>query len=228
MRVLHGIRANPVVATCYPQQAAVVHPVQQLGAGPAVAAKPVSRPAVGKLGVHFARVHYATIAHELEHRFGLPPPCSIPLTPREWASVLGEVTASDDVRLDSYSLGGPLEELEARLRALIRRKHQTTTTELSLGDLRFDTVGRCATLNHQPLPLSAREMNVMELLLINSGHVISKAKLIDHLCGWQDDVTDNAIEVYISRLRRKLEPSPSVSLRTIRGIGYMLESTGVT
>ncbi|MCA9788885.1 MAG: response regulator transcription factor [Cyanobacteria bacterium HKST-UBA03] len=121
-----------------------------------------------------------------------------------------------------------LEELEARLRALIRRKHQTTTTELSLGDLRFDTVGRCATLNHQPLPLSAREMNVMELLLINSGHVISKAKLIDHLCGWQDDVTDNAIEVYISRLRRKLEPSPSVSLRTIRGIGYMLESTGVT
>ena len=121
-----------------------------------------------------------------------------------------------------------LEELEARLRALIRRKHQTTTTELSLGDLRFDTVGRCATLNHQPLPLSAREMNVMELLLINSGHVISKAKLIDHLCGWQDDVTDNAIEVYMSRLRRKLEPSPSVSLRTIRGIGYMLESTGVT
>ena len=83
MRVLHGIRANPVVATCYPQQAAVVHPVQQLGAGPAVAAKPVSRPAVGKLGVHFARVCYATIAHELEHRFGLPPPCSIPLTPRD-------------------------------------------------------------------------------------------------------------------------------------------------
>jgi two-component system OmpR family response regulator len=115
-----------------------------------------------------------------------------------------------------------LKELEARIRALIRRKRFSTETKLKLGALRFDTNGRRAYLHDQVLELSAREMDVLELLLSHSGKVVSKGRFIDHLCGWREEVTENAIEVYISRLRRKLEES-GLSIKAIRGIGYILE-----
>lgn len=117
-----------------------------------------------------------------------------------------------------------LQELEARIRALIRRKNFSTETELNFGALRFDTNGRRAYVNEQLLELSSREMDVLELLLMNAGKVVSKAKFIEHLCGWQEELTSNAIEVYLSRVRRKLE-SCGLSLRAIRGIGYILEVT---
>ena len=115
-----------------------------------------------------------------------------------------------------------LKELEARIRALIRRKNFSAETELKLDTLVFDTNGRRAYLNELLLDLSSREMDVLELLLSHSGKVVSKGKFIEHLCGWQDDVTENAIEVYISRLRRKLQDS-RLSIKAVRGIGYILE-----
>ena len=71
------------------------------------------------------------------------------------------------------------------------------------------------------LDLSARESAVLELLLLRSGRVIAKEQFVEHMCGWDQDVTENAIEVYVHRLRRKLEPA-GIHVQTVRGLGYYL------
>ena len=71
------------------------------------------------------------------------------------------------------------------------------------------------------MDLSAREIAVLELLLLRSGRVIAKEQFVEHLCGFDEDVTENAIEVYVHRLRRKLEPA-GISVQTVRGLGYYI------
>lgn len=129
-----------------------------------------------------------------------------------------------DIGADDY-LAKPfkLPELEARLRALIRRGHFGNQLEMSIGALRFNTSERRLYANGQPVALSARETHVLELLMRHSGKVVSKQRFIEHLCGWHEDITINAIEVYISRLRRKLEIY-NTRFRSIRGIGYLIET----
>ena len=128
-----------------------------------------------------------------------------------------------DLGADDY-LSKPFElaELEARVRALIRRGHSGGGSRLSHGALSLDTVGRRATLNGEPLDLSARELGVLEVLMLRSGWVVNKEQLAEQLYGWDEEVGANAIEVYVHRLRRKLEPA-GVTIRTIRGLGYLLE-----
>jgi len=115
-----------------------------------------------------------------------------------------------------------LPELEARVRALIRRGQSGGTAVLSHGALHLDTAGRRATLNGASLDLSARELGVLEVLMHRSGRVVNKEQLAEQLYGWDEEVGANAIEVYVHRLRRKLEPA-GVVIRTIRGLGYLLE-----
>lgn len=115
-----------------------------------------------------------------------------------------------------------LPELEARVRALIRRGQSGGGSILVHGALQLDTVGRRATLNDTPLELSARELGVLEVLMHRSGRVVNKEQLAEQLYGWEEEVGANAIEVYVHRLRRKLEPA-GVTIRTIRGLGYLLE-----
>lgn len=115
-----------------------------------------------------------------------------------------------------------LPELEARVRALIRRGQSGGGSILVHGALQLDTVGRRATLNGTPLELSARELGVLEVLMHRSGRVVNKEQLAEQLYGWEEEVGANAIEVYVHRLRRKLEPA-GVTIRTIRGLGYLLE-----
>ncbi|MGQ0523359.1 MAG: response regulator [Betaproteobacteria bacterium] len=117
-----------------------------------------------------------------------------------------------------------LPELEARVRALIRRGQSGGGSILVHGALRLDTAGRRATLNGAPLDLSARELGVLEVLMHRSGRVVNKEQLAEQLYGWDEEVGANAIEVYVHRLRRKLEPA-GVVIRTIRGLGYLLEKT---
>ena len=113
-------------------------------------------------------------------------------------------------------------ELEARVRALIRRGQSGGSSLLTHGPLTLDTGGRRAMLSGAPLDLSARELGVLEVLLLRCGRVVNKEQLAEQLYGWDDEVGSNAIEVYVHRLRKKLEPS-GVSIRTIRGLGYLLE-----
>ena len=115
-----------------------------------------------------------------------------------------------------------LPELEARVRALIRRVHGNGINELTMGELCFDTKGRRITVEGKPLDLSDREMSVFETLLRRAGKVVSKEQILENLCNWNEEVSDNAIEVYIHRLRKKLGACRIV-IRTVRGLGYLMD-----
>jgi two-component system, OmpR family, response regulator len=115
-----------------------------------------------------------------------------------------------------------LPEFEARVRALIRRGHYNSGGSMTHGQLRFDTAARRLFHGDQAIELSVREMAVVELLLSRQGRVVSKEQMIDQLFGWGDDVGSNAIEVYVHRVRRKLEPL-GIEIRTVRGMGYLLD-----
>ncbi len=132
--------------------------------------------------------------------------------------VRGLDAGADDYLLKPFSL----DELLARLRALLRRSHGVADTLIRMGRLCFDSVTRQASVDEAPLVLSAREVEVLEILLNHAGRVTAKEAIADRLAGWDEGVGDNAVEVYIHRLRRKLEGA-GVAIRTLRGLGYMLE-----
>jgi two-component system, OmpR family, response regulator len=115
-----------------------------------------------------------------------------------------------------------LPEFEARVRALIRRGHNAPGSSMVHGRLRLDTAARRLFHDDQPIDMSARELALTELLLARQGRVVSKEQMIDHLFGFGDDVSSNAIEVYVHRVRRKLEPL-GIDIRTVRGMGYLLD-----
>ena len=142
------------------------------------------------------------------------------------------LTAADSVdeRVKGLDLGADdymakpfhLNELEARVRALTRRGTGGGPTVVRHGSLAFDQVGRIAYVSDQVIDLSARELGVLEILLQRIGRLVSKEQLVDHLCEWGEEVSNNAIEVYVHRLRKKIEPS-GVRIITVRGLGYCLE-----
>ena len=113
-------------------------------------------------------------------------------------------------------------ELAARVRALVRRSQAQTGPKIVHGPLVLDTLARRAYLEGEPLDLAAREWAVLEVLLARIEKIVSKESIIQAVASWGEELTPNAIEVYVSRLRAKLEPS-GVRIRTVRGFGYMLE-----
>ena len=135
---------------------------------------------------------------------------------------------ADDYMLKPFELP----ELLARLRALLRRSQAATTAVLTFGPLELDTANHCAGIRCTegaglparllPIELGPREWTVLEYLLIHAPKPASKDKLLQALTGWDKEITPNAVEVYVSRLRGKLEPH-GVALRSIRGFGYRLE-----
>jgi two-component system OmpR family response regulator len=132
--------------------------------------------------------------------------------------VKGLDLGADDYMAKPFSL----QELEARVRALTRRGLGTASSVLKHGPLTFDATGRVAYLNDQMVELSARELSLLEVLLQRAGRLVSKDQLVERLCEWGEEVSNNAIEVYIHRLRKKIEKGP-IRIATVRGLGYCLE-----
>ncbi|MBI3149643.1 MAG: response regulator transcription factor [Betaproteobacteria bacterium] len=129
--------------------------------------------------------------------------------------IAGLDAGADDYLLKPFDLG----ELQARLRALLRRAGNQAEPVLAHGALRLDPAARSITWQEQPVELSAREFALLHALLLNAGRVLSKAQLEEKLYGWGEEIESNAVEVFIHHLRRKLAPE---LIRTVRGVGYMI------
>lgn len=113
-------------------------------------------------------------------------------------------------------------ELEARCRAVLRRNAGTAQTVTRLGDVAFDPVAGVLTVQNQSVNLRNKELRLLEVLMNAPGQIFPKQKLVDRLFSYDDDVSENAVEVYIGRLRKHLEGS-QLRITTHRGLGYRLD-----
>ena len=140
-------------------------------------------------------------------------------------------TARDDVqdRVRGLELGADdylvkpfaAPELVARIKALVRRSNPRPV-EMQMGGLQLDAFSHRASIDGQVIDLSAREWAVLEYLMQQASRVVSKQQIIDAILPWGEEVTLNAVEVYVSRIRAKIA-SAGISIKTIRGFGYLLE-----
>jgi len=131
--------------------------------------------------------------------------------------VMGLRIGADDYLTKPFALL----ELEARVQALMRRA-AGGLVRLVHGSLSFDVAGRTVTIHGRPVDVSGREMTILEALLQHVGQVVIKTRLAEQISDWNGEIGANAIEVYVHRLRKKLEPH-GVHIRTIHGLGYLLE-----
>jgi two-component system response regulator TctD len=126
---------------------------------------------------------------------------------------------ADDYLAKPFELG----ELEARIKALLRRAHRAgSLPEISCGALAYDTVSRMFTVSGAPLALTPREHSVLEALITRAGQAVAKERLFAQVFSLDDNANVEAIELYVHRVRRKLEGS-GVAITTLRGLGYLLE-----
>jgi two-component system OmpR family response regulator len=148
---------------------------------------------------------------------------SMPVLVLTARDAVGDRVHGLDIGADDYMTKPfALPELAARVRALIRRGQADAGPRTTHGPLELDRQGRRAFLQGTPLELAAREWAVLQILLEKVEKVVSKESFIESLTNWEEELSANAIEVYISRLRAKLEPA-GIRIRTVRGFGYMLE-----
>jgi DNA-binding response OmpR family regulator len=115
------------------------------------------------------------------------------------------------------------EEVLMRVRALIRRKYQHLGQVLDAGPVRLDLAARTATVGDQALALTAMEFSVLEVFLLRRGHVLSREQIAEHLYPEESEQGSNVIDVFINKLRRKLEAAGAGSpIETVRGSGYVV------
>ena len=132
--------------------------------------------------------------------------------------VKGLDTGADDYVVKPFRL----EELAARLRALVRRSHGAAAPVLKVGPITLDPATRAVTCRGRSVELSTREFGVLRELMLNAGRVLSREQLQSRVYRWGEEVESNAIEVHVHHLRRKLFAE---AIRTIRGVGYMMPAT---
>lgn len=133
--------------------------------------------------------------------------------------IAGLNAGADDYLVKPFDFG----ELDARLQAVLRRHDGNLGSALTIGNLAFDPATRQVRVNGQDVTLSQREIELLELLIRRAGRVIPKRIVEDQLFGLAEELGSNAIEVYVHRLRRRLEALGStVRIETVRGVGYML------
>jgi two-component system, OmpR family, response regulator len=131
-----------------------------------------------------------------------------------------------DLGADDY-MAKPFDirEFEARVRSLLRRQAGLRSSTVTLAALSLDLTSRQFSGNGQVMDLPPRERALLELLVMRAGKVVAKEAIVQSVTSLEDILSDNAIEQYVSRLRRRLQPL-GLSLRTVRGIGYLLERPG--
>lgn len=137
-------------------------------------------------------------------------------TPEE--RVRGLDLGADDYLTKPFDIS----ELEARIRVLLRRQAGLRSSRVEFGGLVLDLTSRSFSVSGRPLDLPAREVALLELLFLRAGKVVSKESIIGSLTGFDDDLSSNAIEQYVSRLRRRLQ-AHGLTVKTARGIGYYLD-----
>lgn len=142
------------------------------------------------------------------------------LTARGEASekVAGLDLGADDYMVKPFDVG----EFEARVRSILRRQAGLHASDVQIGPVRFDMANRRFHVGDEPLDLPARELALLELFFLRAGRVVGKEAIVQSLTSLEESLSDNAIEQYVSRLRRRLHPH-GLTLRTARGLGYMLE-----
>ncbi len=170
------------------------------------------------LDLGLPRLHGFEVLKKLRGRGSAPPVLILTAADSVEQRVKGLDLGADDYMAKPFSL----QELEARVRALARRGMGVASNVIKHGPLTFDTTGRVAYINDAMVELSARELGLLEVLLQRAGRLVSKDQLVERLCEWGDEVSNNAIEVYIHRLRKKIEQGP-IRIATVRGLGYCLE-----
>ena len=114
-----------------------------------------------------------------------------------------------------------MNELTARLRALVRRASGNANPILQRGEVTLDPAGHRVSYQGNPIELSAREFALLHALMLNAGKVLSRAQIEEQLYAWGEEVESNAVEVYIHHLRKKLH---SRFIRTVRGVGYIIDN----
>jgi len=133
---------------------------------------------------------------------------------------VGDRVKGFDTGADDYVVKPvDLDELAARLRALVRRSRGEPAPVLAIGALRLDPALRIVTYCEQPVELQPREFNLLQEFMLNAGRVLSRHQLEDRLYAWGEEVDSNAVEVHVHHLRRKLAPA---LIRTVRGVGYVM------
>jgi two-component system OmpR family response regulator len=170
------------------------------------------------LDLGLPRLHGLEVLRKLRGRGSSLPVLILTAADAVEERVRGLDYGADDYMAKPFSL----QELEARVRALTRRGAGVSSATIRHGPLVYDQAGRVASIDGKPLELSARELGLLEVLLQRVGRLVSKDQLVEHLCQWGEEVSNNAIEVYIHRLRKKIEKGP-IRIATVRGLGYCLE-----
>lgn len=132
------------------------------------------------------------------------------------------VLALDEGADDYVTKPLAMTELHARVRAMLRRRMNMANPQIALGQLMLDMTGKRAFINETAIELSGREWSVLEYLIANAGRIVSKDQLIQAIANWSKELSPNAIEAYVHRVRGKIEGS-QINIRTVRGLGYMLE-----
>jgi two-component system OmpR family response regulator len=132
--------------------------------------------------------------------------------------VAGLDAGADDYVTKPFELA----ELAARVRAMARRRVGQAQPVLEVGPMTYDTVGREVRINGERINLSVRELSVLEMLMGRPGRVVTKRQIVSSLSAWDADFSENAVEVYIYRLRKRFEGT-GVGIQTVRGFGYLLD-----
>ena len=132
--------------------------------------------------------------------------------------VLGFDTGADDYVVKPVDL----DELAARLRAIVRRSRGEPAPVLEVAGLRLDPAARTVSYRNRPVELKAKEFNLLQEFMLNADRVLSRAQIEERLYAWGSEIESNAVEVHIHHLRRKLAPG---LIRTVRGVGYVLPRT---